>query len=186
MLRKKNPDGSYDKLAIYGISSQRDDRLARALEAGSVVFRRPVDAETWSSVLVLHQNRPRRSILRTTGSYINIQYLPTFFNLIIWGHEHESITEPEFIRSTEDPALGYWILQPGSTVATSLTADEAKPKHCFIIDFHANNVKPEVIAIPLLTPRQIFYEEIDLESLRKYPPCENVRLDMEMEVNCPL
>lgn len=32
MLRKKLPDGSYSKLAIYGIGSQRDDRLARAFE----------------------------------------------------------------------------------------------------------------------------------------------------------
>lgn len=74
------------------------------------MFRRPVDAETWSSVLILHQNRPRRSILRTTGSYINIQHLPTFFNLIIWGHEHESITQPEFIRSNQDPETGKYIV----------------------------------------------------------------------------
>lgn len=56
-----------------------------------VIFRRPTDAETWSSILILHQNRPLRSTVRTTGSYINVQKLPTFFNLIIWGHEHESI-----------------------------------------------------------------------------------------------
>jgi hypothetical protein len=32
LLRKKRVDGSYEQVAIYGISSQRDDRLARALE----------------------------------------------------------------------------------------------------------------------------------------------------------
>jgi hypothetical protein len=32
LLQKKLPDGSYSKLALYGISSQRDDRLARAFD----------------------------------------------------------------------------------------------------------------------------------------------------------
>jgi hypothetical protein len=32
LLHKKLPDGSYSKLALYGISSQRDDRLARAFD----------------------------------------------------------------------------------------------------------------------------------------------------------
>jgi len=62
-----------------------------------------------------------------------------------------------------------------------LTADEAKPKHCFVLEFNENNKKPEVIPIPLLTPRQLFYEEIDLNAHRLTPPCENVRLDIMME-----
>jgi hypothetical protein len=74
-------------------------------------------------------------------------------------------------------------LQPGSTVVTSMTADEAKPKHCFVIEFHHNNQRPEVIPIPLLTPRQVYYEEVDLGALKLTPPCENVRLEASMEAS---
>lgn len=49
------------------------------------------DTESWFSVLVLHQNRPRRSTLRTTGSHLPLNFIPSFFDLVIWGHEHESL-----------------------------------------------------------------------------------------------
>lgn len=74
-------------------------------------------------------------------------------------------------------------MQPGSTVVTSLTPFEAKQKHCFVIEFHQNNQRPNVIPIPLLTPRQVYYEEIDMTLLKLIPPCENVRLEVAMEVN---
>ncbi|KAI6176313.1 Double-strand break repair protein [Aphelenchoides bicaudatus] len=181
LLRKKLPDGTYSKLAIYGISSQRDDRLARSLESGKVTFRRPSDADSWSSVLILHQNRPIRSTIRSTGAFIDVQNLPTFFNLIIWGHEHESITEPEYIVSKANSDEGYWILQPGSTVLTSLTATEAKPKHSFIVEFQQNNRRPIVNPYPLLTPRQAYYDELNLGSLSIVPPSENIRLEVAMD-----
>jgi double-strand break repair protein MRE11 len=76
---------------------------------------------------------------------------------------------------------GFWLLQPGSTVVTSMTEDEAKPKHAFIIEFHGNNKKPEITPIPLLTPRQVYVEEADMDVLRLAPPCENVRLESGME-----
>jgi hypothetical protein len=40
-------------------------------------------------VLVLHQNRPVRSMTRTTGAHISERLLPRHVHLVVWGHEHE-------------------------------------------------------------------------------------------------
>lgn len=40
LLEKENADGTVSKVALYGISSQRDDRLARAFQ-GALVVNRP-------------------------------------------------------------------------------------------------------------------------------------------------
>lgn len=86
------------KLAIYGISSQRDDRLCRAFATNNVEFIRPDDGdpESWYTILVIHQNRPRRSMTRTTGAFLPLTDIPPFFDLVIWGHEHECKIEPTY------------------------------------------------------------------------------------------
>lgn len=53
---------------------------------------------------------------------------PSFFDLVIWAHEHESI--PKVYECAEN---GVHFLQPGSTVITSLCEAEMKPKHCFLL-----------------------------------------------------
>lgn len=53
-------------------------------------FLRPrEDPDSWFNILVLHQNRPRRSRDRSTGAHLPESLIPTFFDLVIWGHEHE-------------------------------------------------------------------------------------------------
>lgn len=89
--------------------------------------------------------------------------------------------EPEKIR--KDDGSEFLILQPGSTVATSLCPDEALPKHCFLLDSSVSLREPHLIPIPLETPRQVYYEEHDLSSLNIPPPCEKVRLKDNMEVS---
>ena len=56
--------------------------------------------------------------------------VPSWFNLCIWGHEHESI--PQFIPCEQ---TGVDFLQPGSTAYTSLIEAESKQKHCFVLTF---------------------------------------------------
>lgn len=58
---------------------------------GNVVFNTPPDVDEWLNILVLHQNRPQRSVLRSTGSFIPTDLLPGFVDLVVWGHEHASI-----------------------------------------------------------------------------------------------
>lgn len=62
-------------------------------------------------------------------------------DLVIWGHEHECRIKPEKVgRSTveadgKDGAVrSPWMCQPGSSVATSLVAGEAVPKHVAILE----------------------------------------------------
>ncbi|VDN38336.1 unnamed protein product [Gongylonema pulchrum] len=78
------------KLALYGIGSQRDDRLCRAFREEEIRFLRPrEDPESWFNILVLHQNRPVRTRERSTGGHVPENLIPSFFDLVIWGHEHE-------------------------------------------------------------------------------------------------
>ena len=53
-------------------------------------FLRPkAEKDSWFNILVLHQNRSRRCHDRSTGAYLPESLIPTFFDLVIWGHEHE-------------------------------------------------------------------------------------------------
>jgi hypothetical protein len=61
----------------------------------------------------------------------SIYHVDTVRVQIIWGHEHEC-------KQTEDESTlenkAFRILQPGSTVATSLSEPESKPKACFCLE----------------------------------------------------
>ena len=47
--------------------------------------------------------------------------IPDFFDLVIWGHEHECIPEVSICEKTNVA-----FLYPGSSVATSMIETEAK------------------------------------------------------------
>ena len=59
------------------------------------------------------------------------EMLRGFFDLVIWGHEHECIQEPLMVQ---DGDRSFDILQPGSSIVTSLSVEEAKPKHCCVLE----------------------------------------------------
>ncbi|KAL3090144.1 hypothetical protein niasHS_006596 [Heterodera schachtii] len=159
------------KIALYGIGSQRDDRLARSFAKGRVKFNRPDgdDPDSWFSILVLHQNRPPRSKLRSTKSHLSFKHIPFFFDLVIWGHEHECLIEPDFkYMDPNDSTKGFYIIQPGSTVATALSVEEAKKKHIGILSIKGKEFKLK--KIPLQTTRQIFVDELTLEGAQPTAP----------------
>ena len=87
--------------------------------------------------------------------------VPNWFNLVIWGHEHESI--PSFVTCE---STGVDFLQPGSTTYTSLIDAESKPKHCFILTFGQINTtefEMDLEAVPLKSLRPLIYNEIVLK-----------------------
>jgi hypothetical protein len=49
-------------------------------------------AEDWFNIFVLHQNRVTRG--QGAKNAIKEDYLPSFLDLVIWGHEHECLPDP--------------------------------------------------------------------------------------------
>ena len=145
------------KVALYGLSHVKDERLHRLFRDGDVEFQRPEkETDSWFNILVLHQNRAKRS----ATNYIPDSFLPPFFHLVIWGHEHDCRIEPE---ATDQP---FFISQPGSPVATSLCEGEAKQKKVGILNIRADN-KFKLDPINLQTVRPLIFKTIRLEDLSR-------------------
>lgn len=141
------------KLALYGISNVRDERLFRTFRDKHVTFYRPPDDEgKFFNLLTVHQNHTAHS---STG-YLPENVLPDWMNLVVWGHEHDCQIEP-----TLNPETGFHVMQPGSSVATSLIAGEAGTKHVAIVSITGEEFKSE--AIPLKTVRPFVHKEIELK-----------------------
>lgn len=56
-------------------------------------------------------------------NHIPEQFLDDFLDLVVWGHEHECLITP----SRNEQQL-FYVTQPGSSVATSLSPGEATKK----------------------------------------------------------
>jgi double-strand break repair protein MRE11 len=136
-------------VALYGLGSMRDERLHRMWRSQKLKFMRPENhKETkWFNLFALHQNRDTG---RGTKNCIQETMIPDWMDLVCWGHEHEcNITPQESLVGT------FRITQPGSSVATSLSAGEAEPKHVGILDIRDQvfRVRP----IPLTQVRRCVF-----------------------------
>ncbi len=141
------------KLAIYGLGNIRDERLNRMFERKLVKFLRPShNTDDWFNVLVLHQNRDYG---RGQKNCVHEEMLPNFLNLIIWGHEHECIIQPQ-----ESTDRDFHITQPGSSVATSLVQGEGIKKHVGLLEIKQDSFR--MTPIPLKSVRPFYLEEITL------------------------
>jgi double-strand break repair protein MRE11 len=133
------------KLALYGLSNVRDERLHRTFRDQKVQFHRPsTQMEDWYNLICLHQNHHAY----TDTSYLPENFLPDFLDLVIWGHEHECDIEPRL-----NPEMNFNVMQPGSSVATSLIPGEAVPKH---------------VAVLTITGREMHCEPIRLKTVRPF------------------
>ncbi|KAJ8928137.1 hypothetical protein NQ314_019317 [Rhamnusium bicolor] len=106
------------KLALYGLSHIKDERLGRLFLDKKVKMLAPEKEDEWFNLLIWHQNRATRGV----KNFIPDDSLPRFLDLVIWGHEHDCRIAAE--RKTND----VYVSQPGSSVATSLAPGEAIPK----------------------------------------------------------
>lgn len=86
---------------------------------------------------------------------ISEHLLPRFLDLVIWGHEHECLVEPQ-----EVAGMGFHVTQPGSSVATSLIDGEAKPKHALLLEVKGNIYRPT--KIPLNSVRPFEFADVTL------------------------
>lgn len=94
-------------------------------------------------------------------------------DLIVWGHEHDCRIDPEPVTGK-----GYYISQPGSSVATSLAAGEAIPKHVGLLKIQGRAFNIEKIR--LRTVRPFVMEDVCLADVEEI---ENVALDNKVKIN---
>lgn len=109
------------KIAIYGLGHVKDRRLFKTFTRSQVKYIRPSE-EGWYNILMVHQNRVPRD-----GEYLSEDLLPSFFDLVIYGHEHESIK----IRHKK-----FDVIQVGSSIRTSLCEGEIHDKYAYLLDFN--------------------------------------------------
>ena len=74
-------------------------------------------------------------------------FLPEFLDLVVWGHEHECLIDPRY-----NPEMNFHVMQPGSSVATSLMPGEAVPKHVAVLSITGRDFKVETIRLKTVRP----------------------------------
>jgi double-strand break repair protein MRE11 len=132
------------KLALYGMSNVRDERLFRTFREGHVKFYKPgVQQKDWFNLMAVHQNHHAHN---ETG-YLPENFLPDFMDLVVWGHEHECLIDPRF-----NPEMNFHVMQPGSSVATSLVPGEAVAKHVAILNVTGKEFRVEKHRIKTVRP----------------------------------
>jgi double-strand break repair protein MRE11 len=151
------------KLALYGMSNVRDERLFRTFRDGKVTFFKPgVQQEDWFNLMAVHQNHHAHS---ETG-YLPENFLPEFMDLIVWGHEHECLIDPKL-----NPETMFHVMQPGSSVATSLVPGEAVAKHVAIVNVTGRDFTIEKHRIktvrPFITKEIVLAEDKRFKGLDK-------------------
>lgn len=143
------------KLALYGLGFIPDYKLKMALEKNEVSFSEP-PGDTFN-ILVVHQNR----IPFNKNKYIPDDLFPTFFHLIVRGHEHAT-QSPEKIPESKVNGMVY---QPGSTVATSISTIEAPSKKVGLISVSFNSEATGEKSLSSMY--KMDYELIDLKCCRQ-------------------
>ncbi|EPY23286.1 double-strand break repair protein MRE11 [Strigomonas culicis] len=149
-------------VALYGLGNVRDERLHRCFRMKKVHFVRPkpVEGRRWFNILIVHQNRGVRgrgarvhatepsaaaaaaaatphATTGTGGSKAGIyeDMLAGFgMDLVIWGNEHEQYMTPQ-------PSHGFDIIQPGSTVFTSISPQECNPKQYGVLEVRGTSYR---------------------------------------------
>ncbi|RMZ76360.1 hypothetical protein DV738_g4963, partial [Chaetothyriales sp. CBS 135597] len=132
------------KLALYGLSNVRDERLWHTFRDGKVRFYQPgIQPKDWFQLVCVHQNH----VPHTGTSYLPENFLPQFLDLVIWGHEHDCRIEPQY-----NPEMDFKVIQPGSSIATSLSVGETIPKHVTILSITGREFKSEPIRLKSVRP----------------------------------
>uniref|UniRef100_A0A3Q3WFJ2 Double-strand break repair protein n=1 Tax=Mola mola TaxID=94237 RepID=A0A3Q3WFJ2_MOLML len=138
------------KLSLYGLGSIPDERLYRMFVNNQVTMLRPKeDQDEWFNLFAIHQNRSKHG----PTNYIPEQFLDDFLDLVVWGHEHECLITP-----TRNEQQLFYVTQPGSSVATSLSPGEATKKHVGLLRVKGRKMNLE--KIPLKTVRQFFIQDV--------------------------
>lgn len=105
-------------IGVYAIGYQKDDKLNTLLTHNKITFK--TDFNLTHKILMVHQNRPSLDNPYSSKDAFNFTLVQEFgFDLILWGHEHETYQEIYTYTKTNQR-----IYQPGSSIATSLHKTE--------------------------------------------------------------
>ena len=156
------------RIALYGLGHIRDERLHRCFSLGKISLKLPVDknstvATKWFRILVLHQNRG----VRVTGSKTGIMehMLSGMADLVIWGNEHQQRIVPVEVCMPGSKERSFDIIQPGSTVMTSLHSDETSPKAGCIIEVRDNSFRVHVHPLHSIRPFMSSFVSLQKENI---------------------
>ena len=161
------------RLALYGLGYIRDARLHQMFSVkGNVEWARPEDTDemaltSWFNLMLIHQNR----VSHTPKNAISERYLPSWLDLVVWGHEHECLVEPTEFGE-------FFVSQPGSSVVTSLIEGEAKQKKIMLLEVKSDPENPRdppfwrAHPIPLETTRPFSYRHVQLMDVARLPEDE--------------
>ncbi|KAI9100674.1 putative nuclease Mre11 [Phlyctochytrium arcticum] len=150
------------KLALYGLGNIRDERLHRTFQRKKVRMYRPAEnTDDWFNLMVIHQNR----VAHGHTNYIPENFLDEFLNLILWGHEHDCMIDPQLNSARE-----FWVTQPGSSVATSLSEGESIPKHIGLLKIRGSDFKLEKIRLKKVRP--FVLDEVSLKTVEGLRPTD--------------
>jgi len=152
------------EMKLYGMGWMRDERMFRMFEHDKIKFLQGVDDDHDSSfnMMLVHQNRDHKG--RGTKNCFRDNMIPIFMNLCVFGHEHECLIDPsQSIHSDRT-----YLSQPGSSIVTSLSREEASPKQVMILEISKNvNGTPEFRwqSFSLASLRPFAFAEISLEDI---------------------
>ncbi|KAM4566635.1 double-strand break repair protein MRE11 isoform 1-T3 [Odontesthes bonariensis] len=162
------------KLALYGLGSIPDERLYRMFVNNQVSMLRPKeDQDEWFNLFTIHQNRSKHG----PTNYIPEQFLDDFLDLVVWGHEHECLIAP-----TRNEQQLFYVTQPGSSVATSLSPGEAAKKHIGLL--RVKGRKMNLQKIPLKTVRQFFIQDVVLADFEELFTPDTPQVTKKVEDLC--
>ncbi|KAJ6235387.1 double-strand break repair protein mre11 [Anaeramoeba flamelloides] len=145
------------KVLLYGLGYIRDERLHRNFEQNKVTFKRPRQgADDWFSIFSIHQNRVHHS----RKNLVEEEQLPDWLDFVLWGHEHDCQIVPQRSKNGNS-----YIVQTGSSVATSLSELEKVQKQVAILTIRGKNFKIE--AIPLENVRNFMMKDVQLSNFEE-------------------
>lgn len=153
------------KIALYGLGSIHEERLANIIENNNFhyqPFACSNNSTEYFKIVLVHQNR----VAHPNTKYLHPSSLQQVPNLVVWGHEHECIQHLDYFSKND-----FHILQPGSTVATSLSDSEQGDKCYFILTVSYNDLrdKPKFKVTPykLNTVRPFLMKSMAVENILK-------------------
>jgi len=176
------------KVAIYGLGWMRDERLSKLFQMpGGVKWCHPDGFDStlcnddFFNIFTVHQNRAQHNPRNCISESLFWHGL----DLVIWGHEHESLPAP----TQSVGGKKYLISQPGSTVQTALTPGEAKQKHCLFLEIQEKRWRAKPIPLtsvrPFIFDNIVLREELDIEgdNLGFEDKSEDIAELLEMRLN---